>query len=101
MEEMQERLEFLEEFSEEHENLSQLFADAHPLLIDAEGRVVLPEKLKEHASIGAEVTFVGRGATFQLWNPSEYDQHSAMVRERSRRQGTTLPPRAGPSRSAP
>src|ERR1700674_539384 len=29
MEEMQERLESLEQFSEEHENLSQLFADAH------------------------------------------------------------------------
>ena len=99
MEDMQERLESLEEFSEEHENLSQLFADAHPLTIDAEGRVVLPEKLKEYASITTEIAFVGRGATFQLWNPAEYERHSAMVRERSRRQGATLPPRGGASRN--
>jgi MraZ protein len=90
---MHERLETLEEFSEEHENLSQLFADAHPLVIDAEGRVVLPEKFKQHAGIEGEIAFVGRGATFQMWDPTRYDEHSAMVRDRQRRQGTTLPPR--------
>ena len=94
MEEMQDRIESLEQFSEEHENLSQLFADAHPLAIDGEGRVILPEKLKEHAGIGGDVTFVGLGAMFQLWDPARYEEHSASVRERSRRQGTTLPPRA-------
>src|SRR5437763_4252906 len=34
MAEMQERIESLEQFSEEYENLSLLFADAHPLSID-------------------------------------------------------------------
>ena len=98
MEEMQERLDTLEEFSEEHENLSQLFADAHPLTIDAEGRVVLPEKLKRHAGITNEIAFVGRGAMFQMWDPAKYEEYSAAVRERSRRQGTTLPPRPGAPR---
>ena len=98
MEDMQERLESLEEFSEEHENLSQLFADSHPLTVDAEGRIVLPEKLKEHANISNDVAFVGRGATFQMWDPARYEEHSAMVRERSRRQGATMPPRGTPSR---
>lgn len=98
MEEMQERIESLEQFSEEYENLSQLFADAHPLTIDGEGRVILPEKLKSHANITGDVAFVGLGAMFQLWDPARYDEHSAVVRERSRRQGTTLPPRGGAAR---
>ncbi len=98
MEEMQDRIESLEQFSEEHENLSQLFADAHPLLIDGEGRVILPERLKEHAHIASDVAFVGLGAMFQLWDPGRYEEHSAAVRERSRRQGTTLPPRGGAAR---
>ena len=51
IEEMNERLETLEQFSDEHENLSQLFAEAHPLTMDGEGRIVLPETLKEHAQI--------------------------------------------------
>ena len=96
IEEMQQRLESLEQFSDEHENLSLLFAEAHQLTIDGEGRVVLPEALKEPAHIGGEVAFVGLGANFQLWDPAAYAEHRAMVRERSRRQGTTLPPRGAP-----
>ncbi len=99
MEEMQERLETLEEFSEEYENLSQLFADAQPLTIDGEGRVVLPEKLKQHANITTDVAFVGLGAMFQLWDPARYEEHSAAVRERSRRQGATIPARNRPARA--
>jgi MraZ protein len=98
MEEMQERIESLEQFSEEYENLSQLFADAHPLTMDGEGRVILPEKLKQHAGVANDVAFVGLGAMFQLWDPARYEEHSAGVRERSRRQGTTLPPRGGAAR---
>ena len=63
--------------------------------MDGEGRVTLPDQLKEHARITGEVAFVGLGAMFQLWDPAGYREHSAVVRERSRRQGTTLPPRAG------
>ncbi len=101
MEEIQERIESLEQFSEEYENLAQLFADAHPLTVDGEGRVILPEKLKEHAHIAGEVAFVGLGAMFQLWDPARYEEHRAAVRERASRQGTTLPPRnGGPRRPA-
>ena len=98
IEQMQDRIESLEQFSEEYENLTQLFADAHPLTMDGEGRVILPEKLKQHAQITDDVAFVGLGAMFQLWDPARYDEHSSAVRERSRRQGTTLPPRAGAPR---
>jgi MraZ protein len=98
MAEMQERIETLEQFSDEYENLSLLFADAHPLAMDGEGRVILPEQLKEHAHITGDVAFVGLGAMFQLWDPAGYQEHSAAVRERSRRQGTTLPPRGGSAR---
>ena len=98
IEEMQDRIETLEQFSEEYENLTQLFADSHPLTMDGEGRVILPERLKQHAQITDDVAFVGLGAMFQLWDPGRYDEHSAAVRERSRRQGTTLPPRAAAAR---
>lgn len=98
MEEIQDRLETIGEFSEEHESLSQLFADAHELTVDGDGRVTLPERLKAYAAINEDVAFVGRGASFQMWNPARYEEHSAAVRERSRRQGTTLPPRGGATR---
>ena len=53
VEEMNERLDTLEQFSDEHENLTQSFADSHPMTIDPEGRIVLPEQLTEHAGIGS------------------------------------------------
>ena len=96
--EMQERIESLEQFSEEYENLSFLFAEAQQLMIDGEGRVILPERLKDHANITGDVAFVGLGAMFQVWDPKAYEAHSAAVRERARRQGTTLPPRGGAAR---
>ncbi|MGC2412504.1 MAG: hypothetical protein WA459_07405, partial [Stellaceae bacterium] len=95
MVEMHDRIETLEQFSEEYENLSLLFAEAQPLIMDGEGRVILPEKLKEYAHITSDVAFVGLGAMFQLWDPAGYEAHSSAVRERARRQGTTLPPRGG------
>jgi MraZ protein len=101
VEEMKDRLEAFDQFSDEHENLSLLFAEAHPLTMDGEGRIVLPEPLKDHAQITTDVAFVGLGAMFQLWEPDRYAEHRAAVRERSRRQGTTLPPRGGvPRRSS-
>jgi MraZ protein len=93
MEEIQGRLDTVEEFSEEFDNLTQLFADAQPLTIDGDGRVILSESLKEHAHIGDDVAFVGKGALFELWDPARYHEHGAAVRDRARRQGTTLPGR--------
>jgi MraZ protein len=98
VEEMKDRLETFDQFSDEHENLSLLFADAHPLTVDGEGRIVLPEALKEHAQITTDVAFVGLGAMFQIWEPARYSEHRATVRERARSQRTTLPPRGGPVR---
>jgi len=98
VEEMKDRLETLDQFSDEHENLSWLFADAHPLTMDGEGRIVLPEPLKEHANISTDVAFVGLGAMFQMWEPGRYAEHRSAVRERSRRQGATLPARGAMAR---
>ncbi|HEX6442807.1 MAG TPA: division/cell wall cluster transcriptional repressor MraZ, partial [Stellaceae bacterium] len=93
--EMKDRVETLDQFSDEHENLSLIFAEAHPLSMDAEGRIVLPEDLKAHAQITTDVAFVGLGAMFQVWEPGRYAEHRAAVRERARTQRTTLPPRGG------
>jgi MraZ protein len=98
MKDMQVRLDTLEQFSEEHEIAALLFADAHPLTIDGEGRIVLPETLKEHAQITTDIAFVGLGAMFQMWEPARYVERHAAVREYARRQATTLPARADPAR---
>ena len=92
MEEMSERLDSLDEFSEERENLSMLFASSQALPFDPEGRIVLPENLAEYAHITESAAFVGLGKSFQIWEPNRFADHQATLRERARRQGTRLPP---------
>ena len=96
MEELTARLDRLEEFSDEQENLAVLlFGAAQQLPFDTEGRIVLPENLAEHAGITDSAAFVGLGKSFQIWEPARFAEHQAALRERARRQGTKVPPLGG------
>lgn len=62
-------------FSTERSAFStSLLADSHQLSFDTEGRVILPNKLVEFASIKERVSFVGMGETFQMWDPDKYSE---------------------------
>ena len=90
--EMMEGLNTLDQYSDRRDDLALVFAESRALQIDGEGRIVIPDDLKDHAQISDEVAFVGLGTMFQLWEPKRFDAHRAEARERSRRGGTTLPP---------
>jgi MraZ protein len=93
MEELSARLETLEEFSDEHENLAALmFASSQRLPFDTEGRIVLPPDLAEHAFITDSAAFVGLGKSFQIWEPGRFAVHLESLRERARQQETKIPP---------
>ena len=51
---------------------AMLFADARPLNFDATGRIMIPADLLAHAGITDRAIFVGRGNSFQIWNPSDF-----------------------------
>ena len=60
-------------FDSELDDLSALlFADARPLNFDVTGRVVIPADLLAHAGITDTAIFVGRGNSFQIWNPDAF-----------------------------
>ena len=90
--EMMEGLSTLDQYSDRRDDLALVFAESRSLQIDGEGRIVLPDELKDHAQITDEVAFVGLGTMFQLWEPQHFDRHRGEARERSRRSGATLPP---------
>ena len=74
-----------EPFSAEHEDLATtLIGESEVLNIDAEGRVVLSESLKAHAGITTQVTFVGQGSKFQMWEPSRFSARRDEARNRVR-----------------
>jgi MraZ protein len=92
MERLSDGAQSLDAFSPEQENLSALiFADARQLPWDPEGRIVLPEDILAHAGIGETVAFVGKGQTFQIWQPEAYRLVEAEIRARALQSRPTLP----------
>lgn len=60
-------------FDNELDDISALvFADARPLAFDVTGRIIIPSDLLKHAGITETALFVGRGNSFQIWNPSDF-----------------------------
>lgn len=79
-------------FSEEQDEMTSLiFADARQLPWDGEGRIILPEELMEHAGITTAAAFVGKGRTFQIWEPERHRAHMEEVRRRAMQKRPTLP----------
>jgi len=72
-------------YSEERTMFSTaLVGTSETLKIDSEGRVILTEALKDFAGIVSEVTFVGQGSKFQIWEPGRFRAHLEEARIRVR-----------------
>src|SRR3990167_8144988 len=83
MQRLSDSVDQLDLFSEAQDDLTtSIFADAQTLALDGDGRVILPNLLLEHAKINEAIACVGRGATFQLWNPQLFEEHQAKARQR-------------------
>jgi MraZ protein len=98
MERLSTSVDDLDLFSEQQDDLTAtIFADAHQLPFDGDGRVVLPDELVAHAGITDRAAFAGRGPTFQIWEPEAFRVYQEEARQRVRRGGATLRLRpAGP-----
>lgn len=91
-------------FSDTHGSFAAaLLSRSHTLPFDGEGRVVLPPALIAHAGIGDMATFVGRGATLQIWEPAAYEayEREALRRAREEAPQLVLMPRPGNDDGAP
>lgn len=68
-------------FSETQDNLTNLiFGDAKRFTFDSTGRIVLTEKLLNHAQISDNAVFVGKGRKFQIWNPENWAEEEKRIR---------------------
>ncbi len=66
----------LSPYSEERDAFSAaLYGESEVLKIDGEGRVILTETMKRRAGVSSEVTFVGQGHKFQIWEPGRFRAH--------------------------
>lgn len=74
MEELSQRLDNFDLFSETQDDLAaSIFSNSVPLSFDDTGRVMLPKALADHAGITDQALFVGMGTKFQIWNPDDFE----------------------------
>ncbi|WP_321339185.1 division/cell wall cluster transcriptional repressor MraZ [Breoghania sp.] len=100
MGEIQKRVDSFTTLTPDHDFVSMaLFGVSENLKLDSDGRVILPETLRTHAGITDQVTFVGQGYKFQMWNPERFAEHRAEALKRALAV-LSAPPQTPPTGSA-
>jgi MraZ protein len=66
----------LDPFSEERDAFATaILGSAIQLAFDSDGRVILPQILIKKAEIKDQAVFVGKGSTFEIWQPAKFDKY--------------------------
>jgi MraZ protein len=66
----------LDPFSEERDAFATaILGSAVQLAFDSDGRVILPQILIKKAEIKDQAVFVGKGSTFEIWQPAKFDKY--------------------------
>lgn len=82
MEKLYAQIEALDPFSEERDAFATaILGSAVQLAFDNEGRVILPEQLLKRSGIVENATFIGKGATFEIWAPEAFAEHETAARD--------------------
>lgn len=73
---LSESIDNLDPFSEERDAFATaVLGGSTQLTIDGDGRVILPAELLKKAKIKDLVTFVGKGSTFEIWQPEKFKEY--------------------------
>ncbi|MCL4504702.1 MAG: division/cell wall cluster transcriptional repressor MraZ [Chloroflexi bacterium] len=58
-----------------------LFVNANDAIPDKQGRIIVPELLRQYASISADVVIVGVGKFIEMWSPEEWQRARSEIAE--------------------
>lgn len=73
IEEIDDQISDLQRGSPERELLEKLYGgQSHPTQIDEDGRIILPQKLREKIELENEAFFIASGDRFLIWKPETY-----------------------------
>ena len=91
IEKMSNLIDQLDYFSEERDALAtSILSSAIQLSFDPEGRVILPEEMMLKSSLDENACFVGKGTTFEIWQPEKFALHKEKSREMAKMQRSLI-----------
>ena len=62
---------------------TSILSECISLQFDSEGRVLISEKLLNHAKMKNNILFVGLGKTFQIWEPKSFEKFKVVARKKA------------------
>jgi len=62
---------------------TSILSECISLQFDSEGRVLISEKLLNHAKMKNNILFVGLGKTFQIWEPKSFEKFKVAARKKA------------------
>jgi len=62
---------------------TSVLSESVSLQFDSEGRVLITDKLLNHAKIKNSILFVGLGKTFQIWEPKSFEKFKIVARKKA------------------
>lgn len=82
IEKLHTQIESLDPFSEERDAFATtILGGSQQLSFDGEGRVMLPDSLITLAGIKEIAVFVGKGETFEIWQPKAFEDYAQAARK--------------------
>ena len=58
-----------------------VFAEAANLMLDSQGRIVVPPELRDYAGIDREAVIIGVHTSFEIWSPSGWETMQTLVND--------------------
>lgn len=91
IEKISESIDLLDPFSNERDAFATtILGSSVQLAFDGEGRILLPSYLIEEIGIMDKAVFVGKGQTFEIWNPEKFDVYVKQARELAKEHRASL-----------
>lgn len=59
------------------------FSGAAEVLPDKQGRILIPQQLREHAELDKEVTFIGTSSRVEIWNSKKWAEFNSVLTQDS------------------
>ena len=84
IEKLSKTIDSLNPFDEKRDYFAtSILSESVNVQFDTEGRILLSNKLLNHAKIQSRVLFVGLGYTFQIWEPMLFEKFKSLARKRA------------------